>query len=139
MTADNGMRAKSQALDLRRVLSERSIQAEAIPIIKDHYVAHHQNLGGVVYVYLNNRCELAETISVLAEEPGVEGVLESCESAARFHLHPGRIGDLMVLATADTVFGSLEAREVEVDLRSHGSLHGREGPFVAYGGRLLED
>ena len=45
----------------------------------------------------------------------------------------------MVLATADTVFGDLEAEETPVDLRSHGSLYERTVPLIAYGSRLPAD
>ena len=140
VTADHGMSAKSRALDLTRVLGRAGIRAEAIPIIKDRYVVHHQNLGGAAYVYLNDQHELPEAVDVLTERPGVEEVLGSDEAAARFHLHPERIGDLMVLATVDTVFGSLEAEETQVEgLRSHGSLHERTVPLIVYGSQLLAD
>lgn len=139
VTADHGMEAKRQALDLTRLLGRAGIRAEVIPIIKDRYVAHHQNLGGAAYVYLGDRHELPEAVGVLAEQPGVEEVLKTDEAAACFHLHPERIGDLMVLATADTVFGSLEAEEMQVELRSHGSLHERTVPLIGYGSRLRAD
>ena len=140
VTADHGMLAKSRALDLTRVLGGAGIQAEVIPIIKDRYVAHHQNLGGAAYVYLAGYHELPEAVSVLVEQPGVEDVLEADEAASRFHLHPERIGDLMVLATVDTVFGSLEAEEAQAEgLRSHGSLHERTVPLIVYGNQLLAD
>ncbi len=69
---------------------------QAVPIIKDRYVAHHQNMGGAAYIYLENRHHLLETVSVLETWPGVEKVLTAEESTTLFHLHPARIGDLLV-------------------------------------------
>lgn len=133
VTADHGMNPKSRALDLNRILQDRGITANAIPIIKDRYVVHHQNLGGAAYVYLRDLEAEAEAMAVLKEEPGIEAVMTSPEAALRFHLHPRRIGQLFVLADIDTVFGNLpEARE-EVKIRSHGSLHEREIPIFGYG------
>jgi phosphonoacetate hydrolase len=139
VTADHGMEAKARAVDLTRVLAGSNIPAEVVPIIKDHYVAHHQNMGGAVYIYLENRHHLLETIAVLETWPGVEKVLTAEEAATRFHLHPSRIGDLLVLAKADTVLGTLETTEERVDLRSHGSLHEQLVPLIGYGGASRTD
>jgi len=46
VTADHGMRAKTRGLDLGQILAEANIPADAIPIIKDRYVAHHRILAG---------------------------------------------------------------------------------------------
>ena len=40
-----------------------------------------------------------------------------------FKLMAERVGDIMVLADEETVFGVMEEAEREVRLRSHGSLH----------------
>jgi phosphonoacetate hydrolase len=135
VTADHGMGAKTRALDLACVLREAGINGEAVPVIKDRYVAHHSNLGGAAYVHLGQRGATSEAMAVLQSRPCVEGVLTSREAALSFHLHPRRIGDLFVLATDDTVFGDLEMAEKVVSLRSHGSLHERAVPLVAYGRR----
>ena len=139
VTADHGMEAKTQAVDLTRVLAGSGIPAEAVPIIKDRYVAHHQNMGGAAYIYLENRHHLLETVAVLETCPGVEKVLTAEESTTLFHLHPARIGDLLVLAKADTVFGTLQTTEERVDLRSHGSLHEQLVPLIGYGGSSRTD
>ncbi len=55
------------------------------------------------------------------------------EAATQYRLHPHRIGDLMVLGDADTVFGNLSRRREEVKVRSHGSLHEREIPIYGAG------
>jgi phosphonoacetate hydrolase len=133
VTADHGMNPKTRALDLNRILHERGIGANVIPIIKDRYVVHHQNLGGAAYVYLEDLAFLEETRALLKEEKGIESVMPSPEAARLFHLHPKRIGHLFVLADVDTVFGSLPSAREEVKIRSHGSLHEREIPIYACG------
>lgn len=133
VTADHGINLKTYALDLNRIMKDARIKANAIPIIKDRYIIHHQNLGGSAYVYLNDPSTLAEATALLKEEKGVEAVLSSAEAAKLYRLHPGRIGHLFVLADADTVFGALPSAREEVKIRSHGSLHERDIPIYAFG------
>ncbi len=136
VTADHGMRAKSVGLDLMRILRKASIAAEAIPIIKDRHVVHHKNLSGSAYVYLDDAAATSEGQQCLEEVEGVEQVLTREEAAKNFHLDPERIGDLMVLAGAETVFGDLPEARAEVRVRSHGSLHEQAVPILARGTRL---
>jgi phosphonoacetate hydrolase len=131
--ADHGMRAKSRALDLGQILAEHKIAGEAVPIIKDRYVAHHQNLGGAAYIFLDDTHQLAEATSILEGETGVESVWTREQAAARFQLMPERIGDLFVLASEESVFGSLLTAREAVNIRSHGCLHTRAVPIIAAG------
>jgi phosphonoacetate hydrolase len=133
VTADHGMNPKTRALDLNRILRDHRIGANAIPIIKDRYVVHHQNLGGAAYVYLENIALLEETMGLLREEKGIESVMTSSEAARLYHLHPQRIGHLFVLADVDTVLGSLPSAREEVKIRSHGSIYEREIPIYGCG------
>jgi phosphonoacetate hydrolase len=133
VTADHGMRAKTRGLDLTRLLAAAKIAGEAVPIIKDRYVAHHQNLGGAAYVFLDDLAQLEEAAARLRAEPGVESVWARAEAAAEFDLHPDRIGDLLVLAAEDAVFGDLPSPREPVSVRSHGCLHTRAVPILACG------
>ena len=130
--------ARSETPNLDALAREGfSTIGKAIPIIKDRYIVHHQNLGGAAYVYLNDLSTMNETIEILKEEKGIEAVLTNMDAARRYNLHPKRIGHLFVLADADTVFGALPTAREEVNIRSHGSLHEREIPIYAYGaGRI---
>jgi phosphonoacetate hydrolase len=139
VTADHGMNAKSRAVDLGKVLARAGISAEAIPIIKDRYVEHHQNMGGAAYIYLENEVHITEAIAVLEDAPGVEHVMTAEEGAKRYHLHPSRIGDLLVLADTTSVFGTLDTHQAPIALRSHGSLHERTVPLIFYGNRTRAD
>jgi len=133
VTADHGMGAKTRALDLNLILKDGGIAANAIPIIKDHHIVHHQNLGGAAYVYLNDLSTIEKATALLKEEKGIEAILPSTEAVRQYNLHPNRIGHLFVLADADTVFGALHTAREEVKIRSHGSLYEREIPIYAYG------
>jgi phosphonoacetate hydrolase len=133
ITADHGMTAKTRGLDLGQILAAAGIAAEAVPIIKDRYVAHHQNLGGAAYIFVETLDQLDETTSALLGERGVESVWTRDQAAVEFALHRDRIGDLFVLAERETVFGDLPAPRQEVAVRSHGGLHTRPVPIIAHG------
>lgn len=133
VTADHGMRAKTRGLDLGQILAQANISADVIPIIKDRYVVHHQNLGGSAYVYLGDLARLEDAMAVLRAKEGVESVWRREQAAVEFQLHPDRIGDLFVLATEETVFGALPAPREAVSVRSHGCLHTRAVPIIACG------
>jgi phosphonoacetate hydrolase len=137
-TADHGMKPKTIGLDPARILGAVGIDADVVPIIKDRHVVHHQNLGGAAYVYLRDLGSEEDARERLLEEPGVEAVLNRLEAAEKYHLHSGRIGDLMLLADVRTVFGDLPDSRVEVQVRSHGSLHEQEVPIIGCGPRLAD-
>lgn len=133
ITADHGMATKKQGLDLDQILGAAGIMAEAIPIIKDRYVAHHQNLGGAAYVFLPDVRQFDHATQVLLEESGIESILTREEAAKTYQLHTQRIGDLLVLATKETVFGHLSSARQPVSVRSHGGLHTRSVPIICSG------
>ncbi len=144
ITADHGMLPKTVALDPGRLLSEHGIPANAIPIIKDRYAAHHSNLGGAAYVFLGNPDAgtsvqrpksweaVEEAIKILQGANGVEEVYSAEEAAHKFRLHPARIGDIFVLADRHTVFGELDVAETPISIRSHGSRHESYVPLIGY-------
>jgi phosphonoacetate hydrolase len=133
VTADHGMNAKSRGVDPEAILTARGISARVIPIIKDRHVVHHRNLGGAAYVYLGDPATEEQASAILREEPGIEAVLTREAAARKYHLHPGRIGHLFLLADRETVFGDLPAPREELQVRSHGSLHEREIPIYGLG------
>ncbi|MFB6209988.1 MAG: alkaline phosphatase family protein [Halobacteriales archaeon] len=136
-TADHGMSRKTRRIDLAAHLERAGYSATVIPLIRDRHTYHHQNLGGVAYVYLHEAS--ASAGEWLADIDGIDAVYETAAAAERFYLPPDRIGDLMVLGTVGTVFGPIdgEARTDTVDLRSHGSVHERRVPYVTTTGAEL--
>jgi len=133
VTADHGMSAKKRGIDVEKVLARHGIACRAIPIIKDRYVAHHQNLGGASYVYLDNGDPLGEAAGILRDAEGIEEVFDNEGAAVTFKLHPERIGDIMILGDAETVFGTFDEERADVNVRSHGSRHESDVPLIARG------
>ena len=134
LTADHGMSPKRTAIDIGLVLASNSIEAEVVPIIKDRYVVHHQNLGGAGYVYLEDPNLFEEALALLKGVSGVEEIYSRREAAEQFNLHPDRIGDIFLLGERDVVFGDLGGMiRDEVDIRSHGSRHEATVPIICYG------
>jgi len=131
ITSDHGMGEKRRKVDLERALMEIKIRAKVLPIIKDQYVLHHQNLGGAVYIYLEGAQDVLKAKELLSSIPGVEDVFTAWEAKERFNLPLDRIGDLFVLADEETVFGPVDGSLIEdVRLRSHGSLHEASVPLI---------
>ena len=136
------MSPKSRMVDLSGVLEREGIRAESVPIIKDRYVVHHNNLGGCMFIYfeggLSDRTD--EAVQILMETDGVERVYKRQEAADELRLNYDRIGDLVVTADAETVFGPSEIGDSWNDtgagrgLRSHASAHERDIPIIGYHG-----
>jgi phosphonoacetate hydrolase len=133
LTADHGMSAKTDAIDINRLMRDNTIEGEAVPIIRDRYVQHHANLGGACYVYLQNPLDLERAHDLLKALPGVEEIHLRADAAQQFQLQADRIGDIFLLGAKDVVFGDLEHPREEVAIRSHGSRHESTVPIVAYG------
>lgn len=135
LTADHGMNAKTEGIDIARVLGSKGIEAEAVPIIRDRHVVHHRNLGGACYVYLKRRADAGRAREVLRAASGVEEVHARNEAARRFHLPADRIGDFFLLAARHVAFGALPAARQEIKVRSHGSRYEQAVPILLYGPR----
>jgi len=103
--------------------------------VADRLLVHHRGFGGVSYVYLHSKEEQAAVSTFLCGLNGVEEVLSRSEAAKRFHLMPDRIGDLIVLADAETVFGDLGVpiETLGTGYRNHGSLYEEKVPLILYG------
>ena len=136
ITADHGMSSKSRLVHLPAELARHGIRALAVPIIKDRYTVHHSNLGGCIYLYMEDG-ELDQALAVLREVEGVDEALPREEAARRFRLMASRIGDIMVLGAADVVFGDPDQVALPPTLRSHGSLHEERVPVIGYGGDFV--
>lgn len=130
VTADHGMHEKRRAVDLGQWLARQGVRATVVSTIRDRYTAHHRNLSGSAYVYCQPSHAAATAAALLRRHPAVEDVWTRDEAAARFQLCPERIGDLMVLARKDALFGELPDTEAAVHLRSHGSRHEGLVPII---------
>jgi phosphonoacetate hydrolase len=135
VTADHGMNAKTKCIDLAYYCAGRGHPVRfAVSPVADRLVAHHGGHGGVSYVYLENPEDAAGVEALLRSVPGVEAVWPSTEAAARFHLPAECLGDFVVAADKDTVFGILEKEEqaLQPDYRNHGSLYETDIPLIAW-------
>jgi phosphonoacetate hydrolase len=139
LTADHGMNAKSRSLSPVRVLADAGIRVHGVPLIRDGLYAHHRDLGGALYLYLEDHAEdagaVAEAQAVLAGTPGVDEVTTRAE-AGRDRLPPDRVGDLICWAGRDVALGIWEdgpASRDETGLRSHGSKHEQKIPMLVTG------
>ena len=142
ITADHGMSPKTRMIDLSDVLKREGIAAESVPIIKDRYVVHHNNLGGCMFIYFeqDQSARIDEAAQALMDTAGVERVYTREEAAADLRLNFDRIGDLVVTGDAETVFGPSEIGDSWNDtgaghgLRSHASAHEQDIPIIGYNG-----
>ena len=133
VTADHGMSDKSRMLHLPGELARYGIKARAVPVIKDRYVVHHSNLGGSIYVHLDNSADMNAALDALRNLDGVDGALPVEEAAQRFRLMPERMGDILALADPATVFGDPAEVTMPPGLRSHGSAHETTVPIIGCG------
>ena len=113
-------------------MADKGIRSRAVPIIKDQYTVHHSNLGGCIYVYLENE-DTASALDVLNNTDGVDRAYSREEAAEIFRLMPRRIGDIMALGAEGVVFGNPAEVTMPENLRSHGSLHEEIVPIIGWG------
>jgi len=135
ITADHGMSSKSRMIYLPAELDRHGIRAQAVPIIKDMYTVHHSNLGGCIYLYVDEK-DRDQATEILKDLDGVDEALSREEAANRFRLMGSRIGDIMVLGASDVVFGDPAEVTIPSNLRSHGSLYEELVPVIGYGGNF---
>ena len=134
ITADHGMSDKRRMIHLPAVLAAHGISAQAVPVIKDLYVVHHSNLGGSIYVHLEDPAAIPDAIGVLRDTDGIEGAFSREDAADAFSLMGERIGDILVTGESDVVFGDPAEVTLPAGLRSHGSAHETRVPIIGYGG-----
>ena len=96
----------------------------------DKHEIHHSNLGGSIYLYLNDLSNLKESKKILKSVDGIEDVLNKSEACLKFNLNSNRIGDLMILGQKDVVFGNSDISLIPNDLRSHASTYETKIPLI---------
>ena len=139
ITADHGMNYKARCWDLFRACRELGTEVRfALSAEKDRYVKHHRTFGGAAWVWLKSPQDQGKVAQTLMRLKGVEAVLPRQEAANKFNLMPERIGELVVLGDAATVFGELPSpmEDLEPGYRSHGSLHESDIPLVIYNSKI---
>ncbi len=135
LTADHSMNHKTRCWNLDKICAKQGSPIRiSISVDRDKYPKHHRGYGGVSYVYCKSTADIDRVAKTISAIPGAEAVLTRSEAAARFHLMPNRIGDLIVLGDRNTVFGELDAESETLppEYRSHGSMHELEVPIVIH-------
>jgi phosphonoacetate hydrolase len=140
LIADHGMNAKTLpdgSPNVRYLQDELEAggvdTAHVILPITDPYVVHHAALGSGCWVHVEES-DLDQARSIILDLDGVEEVRTRDEAAAELDLPADRIGDLVVLADADTVLGKSRAAHdlsaLHGLLRSHGGRHEQDVPIL---------
>jgi phosphonoacetate hydrolase len=128
IVSDHGMNTKYVNFDPVNYLKEQGISVKIVAAIKDEHIIHHMNLGGSAYLYTDKPEKAKE---ILLQSEGVEAVFDRVEAAKKYKLMENRIGDLLILADAEHTFGRNKKTNYRtIEIRSHGSLHEREVPFI---------
>lgn len=145
IVADHGMKDKHlpngepDVLYLQDVLDAKfgAGKTKVILPITDPYVVHHGALGSFATVYAYGP-EVKEIMAVIANQPGIDAVLDKAEGCARFELPEDRMGDVIVVSggpKGSKVLGTSRDRHdlsgLNEPLRSHGGLTEQEIPVIA--------
>ncbi len=141
VTADHGMNPKKECLDLEKILRAAGFPIlAAISPVADRLVKHHGGHGGASYIYLENRSRRDEILDFLSEVKGVDKALASEEAATCYRLDRDRIGDIVVGADPETVFGTIENERMDLHdgYRNHGSRFEQSIPLIAWNANLGE-
>lgn len=135
LTADHGMNAKPRSASPVRFLAEAGVRAKGVPLIRDGLYAHHRDLGGSLYLYLDDPGQAARAKEILVDAPGIDAVVTQSE-AEKVHLPAERVGDLICFGQREWALGVWDQGDpvrAEANLRSHGSRHEQAIPIVLAG------
>lgn len=135
LTADHGMDFKKRCYDLSKLCDKGGYPVRfVLSPERDYYEVHHRNFTGCAWIWLNNEDDHDNVVKLLRDINGVEEVLDAEEAATRFNIEKERIGDLIVLGDADTMFGDMNVayEELPKDYRAHGSLYEMNVPLIIY-------
>jgi phosphonoacetate hydrolase len=137
LVADHGMNDKPRVVFLEDELTRRfgPQVARVICPITDPFVRHHGALGSFVRVYARNPTDIAAMMTASAALPGVAGVFDRGDAAARFELPYDSEADFVVLGDAATAIGAGRAEHdlsglAGRRLRSHGGAGEQRVPFI---------
>ena len=145
IVADHGMKDKHlsngepDVLYLQDVLDAKfgPGKTKVILPITDPYVVHHGALGSFATVYAYGP-EVKEIMAVIANQPGIDAVLNKAEGCARYELPEDRMGDVIVVSggpKGSKVLGTSRDKHdlsgLNEPLRSHGGLTEQEIPVIA--------
>ena len=145
IVADHGMKDKRltngepDVVYLQDVLDAKfgAGKTKVILPITDPYVVHHGALGSFATVYAYGP-DVAQVMTVIAAQDGIDVVLDKTDGCARFELPEDRMGDIIVVSggrNGSKVIGTSHDKHdlsgLNEPLRSHGGLTEQEVPVIA--------
>lgn len=142
LTADHGMAdmhdssGQPDVVYLQPILDDMlgAGNTRVILPITDPYVVHHGALGGYGTAYLPDGADAGNVCARLSAMDGIETALTKPDACARFELPEDRVGDIVVIATANKAIGSSPDKHdlsaLKEPLRSHGGLSTRNVPLM---------
>ena len=142
LTADHGMADMHDAggnpdvIYLQPIMDEMlgAGAARVILPITDPYVVHHGALGGYATAYLPTDANIGKICTDLEAIDGIEVALTNNEACSRYELPNDRVGDIVIIATANKALGSHPDKHdlsgLTEPLRSHGGLSTQDVPLM---------
>jgi phosphonoacetate hydrolase len=142
ITADHGMKSKDDGAGGAAAVFLQSLlddwlghgQTRVILPITDPYVLHHGALGGFATIYLEDPTHAEEIATRISEVDGVDAALTREVACERFDLPSDRVGELIVISSAEAVLGKTprdhDLSALGEPLRSHGGLSEQRVPFL---------
>ena len=108
--------------------------ARVILPITDPYVVHHGALGGYATAYLPDGSDIEKICDDLEAIDGIEVALTNADACSRYQLPNDRVGDIVVISTANKAVGSQPDKHdlsgLTDPLRSHGGLSTQTVPLM---------
>ena len=145
IVADHGMKDKHlssgepDVLYLQDVLDAQfgAGKTKVILPITDPYVVHHGALGSFATVYAYGP-DVKEVMALIAQQDGIDAVLDKKQGCARYELPEDRMGDVIVVSggpKGSKVIGTSRDKHdlsgLNEPLRSHGGLTEQEIPVIS--------
>jgi phosphonoacetate hydrolase len=145
IVADHGMKDKHlgngepDVLYLQDVLDAKfgTGKTKVILPITDPYVVHHGALGSFATVYAYGP-DVKDVMAAIAQQDGIDAVLDKQEGCARYELPEDRMGDVIVVSggpKGSKVLGTSRDKHdlsgLNEPLRSHGGLTEQEIPVIS--------
>jgi phosphonoacetate hydrolase len=108
--------------------------ARVILPITDPYVVHHGALGGYATAYLPEGTDVAKICIKLEAIDGIQIALTNADACRQYQLPNDRVGDIVIIATANKAVGSQPDKHdlsgLTDPLRSHGGLSTQTVPLM---------
>lgn len=142
LTADHGMADMHDASGQPDVVYLQPIMDDMLGVgaarvilpITDPYVVHHGALGGYATAYLPDGTDIAQVCADLQAIDGIELALTNEQACTRYLLPNDRVGDIVVISTANKAVGSQPDKHdlsgLKDPLRSHGGLSTQNVPLI---------